>query len=153
MHFYLLRYIDSRQAEKREEKNAREKVLQKLEQDKVCFFHHCLLCYITSRRFFLSSIIKIKIVFLKTAKNLNFPQIERKRNLGMTSERLATKPTATGTGEKDEFNPQNSLPAISVGIAVSMRECLRSLKHHRKVMIYMENVVGCFLMKHFNKFY
>ncbi|XP_022153372.1 UBX domain-containing protein 1-like isoform X2 [Momordica charantia] len=86
------RYIDSRQAEKREEKNAREKVLQKLEQDK----------------------------------------IERKRNLGMTSERLATKPTATGTGEKDEFNPQNSLPAISVGIAVSMRECLRSLKHHRK---------------------
>lgn len=70
-------------------------------------------------------------------------QIERKRNLGMPSERsesLATKATTTGAGEKDELRSQNSLPATSVSKAVSMRECLRSLRHHQKVTISMGNV-------------
>ncbi|XP_008452212.1 uncharacterized protein LOC103493298 isoform X1 [Cucumis melo] len=89
------RNINSRQVEKEEEKRAREKVVQKLEQDK----------------------------------------IERKRFGGISSERsesLATKATATKAGEKDEPRSQNSLPATSVSKAVSMRECLRSLRHHHK---------------------
>ncbi|KAA0067249.1 UBX domain-containing protein 1-like isoform X1 [Cucumis melo var. makuwa] len=48
------------------------------------------------------------------------------------SESLATKATATKAGEKDELRSQNSLPATSVSKAVSMRECLRSLRHHHK---------------------
>lgn len=56
------------------------------------------------------------------------------------SESLASKDTTTGAGEKDELRSQNSLPATSVSKAVSMRECLRSVRHHHKVRISMENV-------------
>ncbi|KAG6598853.1 UBX domain-containing protein 1, partial [Cucurbita argyrosperma subsp. sororia] len=76
------RYIDSRQADKQEEKRAREK-------------------------------------FYK-----NFNKIR--------SESLDTKSKATEAGKKDELRSQNSLPATSVSKAVSMRECLRSLRRHQK---------------------
>lgn len=60
--------------------------------------------------------------------------------LSERSESLDTKSNATEAGKKDELRSQNSVPATSVSKAVSMRECLRSLRRHQKVMISMENV-------------
>ena len=60
-------------------------------------------------------------------------QIERKRDLGLPSEvtrSIAAKAITIGAQEKYEHKSQNS---------GSMRECLRSLRHHQKVMISMEN--------------
>lgn len=71
----------------------------------------------------------------RVLQKLEQDKIERKRYRGMPSERsesLASKDTTTGAGEKDELRSQNSLPATSVSKAVSMRECLRSVRHHHK---------------------
>ncbi|KAE8651652.1 UBX domain-containing protein 1 [Cucumis sativus] len=70
----------------------------------------------------------------KVVQKIEQDKIERKRFGGIPSERsesLATKATAARAGEKDELRSQ-SLPATSVSKAVSMRECLRSLRHHHK---------------------
>ncbi|XP_023546173.1 UBX domain-containing protein 1-like [Cucurbita pepo subsp. pepo] len=71
----------------------------------------------------------------KVLQKLEQDKIERRRNSGMLSERsesLDTKSNATEAGKKDELRSQNSLPATSVSKAVSMRECLRSLRRHQK---------------------
>ena len=47
--------INSTQLEKEEEKRAREKVMQKLEQDKVSFLHHFFLSFVLTNNVFYRS--------------------------------------------------------------------------------------------------
>ncbi|PPD77667.1 hypothetical protein GOBAR_DD25404 [Gossypium barbadense] len=103
------RLLALRKAEKEEEKRAREKVLKKLDLDKVWSPY-----YVNLDMF--SKLLVLQMILVTS-------QLERKQALGLPLENRAAKPPLPSMQEE-----KSSLPVKSITKADHMRECLRSLK-------------------------
>ncbi|MBA0791303.1 hypothetical protein Gohar_015892, partial [Gossypium harknessii] len=103
------RLLALRKAEKEEEKRAREKVLKKLDLDKVCSPY-----YVNLDMF--SKLLVLQMILVTS-------QLARKQALGLPLENRAAKPPLPSIQEE-----KSSLPVKSITKADHMRECLRSLK-------------------------